>query len=59
MLMVIVLPEGMLVLQSTNLDVEGSVLKAGISYVTGDITLAVGVTSGEGKDSNFGDNYNC
>ena len=36
------------------MDIEGSVLKAGISYVTGDITLAVGVTSGEGKDSDFG-----
>ena len=39
---------------TANMDVEGSVLKAGISYVTGDITLAVGVTSGEGKDSDFG-----
>jgi len=27
---------------------------AGVSAVTGDITLAVGVTSGEGKDSDFG-----
>ena len=29
-------------------------MKAGVSYVTGDITLAVGGTSGEGKDSAFG-----
>jgi len=36
------------------MDVEGSVLKAGISYVTGDITLAMGVTSGESKDGAFG-----
>ena len=26
-------------------------MKAGISYVTGDITLALGITSGEAKDS--------
>jgi hypothetical protein len=30
---------------------DGSVTKAGIKYVTGDITLAVGITSGEAKDS--------
>ena len=30
------------------------VMKAGISYVTGDITLALGVSSGEGKDGAFG-----
>ena len=29
-------------------------MKAGIKYVTGDVTLALGVTSGEAKDGSFG-----
>jgi len=36
------------------MDVNGSVTKAGISYVTGDLTLAVGGTSGTATDVNFG-----
>ena len=38
----------------SNVQVDGSVLKAGVKYVTGDITLAMGVTSGESKDGDFG-----
>ena len=34
-----------------NTQVDGSVIKAGIKYVSGDITLALGATSGEAKDS--------
>jgi predicted porin len=37
-----------------NTIVDGTVLKVGASYVTGDITLALGVTSGEARDGNFG-----
>ena len=36
---------------SVHSQVDGSVTVAGISYVTGDITLALGVTAGEAKDS--------
>jgi hypothetical protein len=36
---------------SVTSQVDGSVTKAGIKYVTGDITLALGVTAGEAKDS--------
>jgi hypothetical protein len=35
----------------THSQIDGSVTKAGVKYVAGDITLAVGVTSGEAKDS--------
>jgi hypothetical protein len=31
--------------------IDGSVMKAGIKYVSGDITLAIGTVSGEAKDS--------
>jgi hypothetical protein len=34
-----------------NTQVDGSVVKAGISYVSGDITLAIGTVAGEAKDS--------
>ena len=38
----------------SNREVDGSVLKAGVKYVTGDITLALGMTAGESKDGDFG-----
>jgi hypothetical protein len=38
-------------LSAANTEIAGSVTKAGIKYVTGDITMALGVTSGEAKDS--------
>ena len=31
--------------------VDNTVTKVGVKYVTGDVTLSVGFTSGEGKDS--------
>jgi hypothetical protein len=34
-----------------NTQVDGSVITAGVKYVSGDITLALGATSGEAKDS--------
>jgi predicted porin len=37
-----------------NRQVAGNVLKAGAKYVTGDITLALGIKSGEGRDGDFG-----
>jgi hypothetical protein len=36
---------------SLNTEVDGEVIKAGVKYVTGDLTFNVGVTAGEGKDS--------
>ena len=36
---------------SVNTQIDGSVTVAGVKYVTGDITLALGITSGEAKDS--------
>jgi predicted porin len=39
---------------TANRDINGSVTKAGISYVTGDITLKVGATSGEATDVDYG-----
>jgi len=39
----------------SNIDIDGSVAKAGISYAVGDdITLALGVVSGSAKDGVFG-----
>jgi len=39
----------------TNQEIDGSVMKAGISYkASDDLTLALGVSSGEGKDGAFG-----
>ena len=43
------------VASNTNKQVDGDVLKAGISYkATSDLTLALGVTSGTGTDNIFG-----
>ena len=36
---------------NTPVQIDGSVVTAGIKYVTGDITLALGTTHGEAKDS--------
>ena len=38
--------------ESVHSQSDGSVTTAGIKYVTGDITLALGMTAGEAKDSN-------
>jgi hypothetical protein len=40
---------------TVNQEVDGSVMKAGISYAaSSNLTLALGVTAGEGKDGSFG-----
>jgi hypothetical protein len=36
---------------ASNTQIDGSVMKAGIKYVSGDITLALGTVAGEAKDS--------
>ena len=40
--------------EAANIEIDGSVTKAGIKYVTGDINMALGVSAGEGKDGAFG-----
>ena len=40
--------------ETANIEIDGSVTTAGVKYVTGDITMALGITAGEGKDGAFG-----
>ena len=36
---------------------EGEVVKAGVKYVTGDLTFNVGIASGDAKDNTIGSSW--